>query len=529
MKRGNRFVAIVLAGMMLFSLTACGSTDTSSETNTATSTSQKEDTSAEVTATVSEDAIVDGGSLTAMIQTEPDSLDPFVAVAADTMSLLFNVYDGLMVLQDDGSVACDLAESYEISDDGLTYTFKIRDTACFSNGNAVTMDDVVYSYQKYASTNSMFTNVESVEGSGDTLTIKLKTPDASFITTVAQYGVAPDDDSIDLNETPIGSGPYMITSYTPGSDIVFEKNPYYNTNPDRVPHLDKITVQVNMSDSSVALNELLAGDLDLCQFMDPSSASTVEAQGYQVIAAPSNTVQIMAMNNDVEPFNNLEVRQAINYAIDKQAIVDTVMYGESETLDSHMSPAMSTYYADDLDNTYSLDLDKAQELLADAGYADGFSFTIKVPSSYQRHVDTALMIKDMLAKVNITVNVEQIEWATWLEDVYANRDYEATVIGIAGKPDPDTVMKIYTSTYDRNFYNYSNPEYDELIEEGKAETDTAARAEIYKQCQQILVDDAVCVYTMDPANVKYARNNVGGIKNYSTYFIDMASLYLTEE
>lgn len=510
----KKLVAIACTVAMGFALTACGS-GSSAEKTTGSSTGATGEK-------------MEGGTLTTMIQTEPDSLDPFIAVAADTTSLLYNVYDGLMVLKDDGTMGYDLAESYEVSDDGLTYTFKIKDTATFSSGNKVTMDDVVYSYQKYMTAASMFANVDSVSGEGDTLTIKLKAADASFIT-LCNYGVAPADESIDLNVTPIGSGPYMITSYTPGSEVVFEKNPNYGTSEERVPNLDKIIVKVNMSDSTVTLNQLLAGDLDLCQFMDPSTAEQVEAQGYQVIAAPSNTVQVVAMNEEFEPFSNVKVRQAVNYAIDKEALVNLIMYGKSEALLSHMSPAMGVYYADDLENTYSLDLNKAKELLTEAGYPDGFAFTIKVPSSYKRHVDTALMVKDMLAEVNIDVTVEQIEWATWLEDVYANRQYEATIIGMAGKPDPDTIMKVYTASYSRNYYNYNNPEYDALIEEGKKETDTAKRAEIYKQCQQILVDDAPCVYTMDPANVKYAKANVGGIKSYAAYFIDMASLYLIKE
>lgn len=474
---------------------------------------------------------VEGGTLTTMIQTEPDSLDTFISVAADTTSLLYNVYDGLMVLNDDGTMSPDLATGYTVSEDGLTYTFTIGDTAYFSNGEQVTMDDVLYSYQKYmtdSNSSAMFGNVESVSGEGDEVTFKLATADASFVS-ILNYGVAPNDPSIDLNETPIGSGPYMITDYTTGSEVIFEKNPYYNTNPDRVPHLDKIIVKVNMSDSSVSLNQFMAGDLDLCQFMDPATSATVEAQGDQVIAAPSNTVQIMAMNSEFAPFSDVKVRQAINFAIDKQAIVDTVMYGNGNALLSHMSPALSAYYTEDLENTYSLDLDKAKELLTEAGYADGFSFTIKVPSAYQRHVDTALMIKDMLAKIDVDVTVDQIEWATWLSDVYAGRQYEGTIIGIAGKPDPDTIMKIYTTTYDRNFYNYFNEDYDALIDQAKVETDAASRVELYQECQQILVDDAVCVYTMDPANVKFAKANVGGIKNYPAYFIDMASLYLTAQ
>ena len=473
-------------------------------------------------------AIKEGGTAVLEISTEPDSFDPFIAVAADTESILFNVYDGLFVLTDDGTMAPDLAESYEVSDDHKTYTFHLRENATFSNGNPVTVDDVVYTYQTYAEKKAGFELVDKIEAVDDhTLTISLTEPDASFLS-LLNYGVAPKDDSIDLNITPVGSGPYMITNYVTGSEVTLEKNPYYSTNPDRVPHLDKIIVKVNMSDPAVKLNQLLAGDIDLTQYMEPANAAMVEKRGLQVIAAPSNTVQILAFNEKEKPFDDVRVRKAVNYAIDKQAIIDDILFGQSTPLYSHMSPVMAAYYTEDLENTYTYDPDKAKELLKEAGYENGLSFTIQVPSNYKRHVDTALEMKDMLAEVGIDAEVKQIEWATWLQDIYTDRKFQATVVGMGGKVDPDKVLNRYESSYKRNMYNYNNPEYDALIAEGKAETDQAKRVEIYKKCQQLLVDDAVCVYTMDTSNLKFANPKLGGIRNFPAYFIDMAALYWTE-
>jgi peptide/nickel transport system substrate-binding protein len=320
----------------------------------------------------------------------------------------------------------------------------------------------------------------------------------------------------------------MITDYVTGSEVTLEKNPHYNTNPDRVPHLDKVIVKVNMSDPAVTINQLMAGDIDLTQYMEPANAAMVEKRGFQVIAAPSNTVQILAFNEKEKPFDDVRVRQAVNYAVDKQAIIDTVLFGQSTPLFSHMSPVMAAYYTEDLKNTYTLDPAKAKELLKEAGYENGVTFTIKVPSNYKRHVDTALMIKDQLAEVGINAEIEQIEWATWLQDVYTDRKFQATVVGMGGKVDPDKVLNRYESSYKRNMYNYNNPEYDALIAAGKAETDQAKRVEIYRQCQQYLVDDAVCVYTMDTSNLKFANAKLGGIRNFPAYFIDMAALYWTE-
>lgn len=508
--------ACLAAGTML---TGCGKSEAQKPADTQTASADSQTTEA---------APAEGGEVTLVIATEPDSFDPFVSVAADTDAILMNVYDGLFTFADDGTMAPDLADSFEVSDDHKVYTFHISEKATFSNGNPVTVDDVVASYKKYAGVKSGFELVEGIEATDEHhVQITLAEPDAAF-TSILTAGVAPADESIDLNVTPIGSGPYMITSYVTGSEVVLEKNPYYATNEKRIPTMDKVTVKVNMSDSSVIMNQFLAGDIDMASQMDPANAAAAQAAGAVVNAAPSNTVQILAFNLKEAPFDDVRVRQAVNYAIDKQALVDTLVMGQSAPIVSHMSQAMPAYYTEDLENIYTLDQEKAKALLKDAGYENGLTFTIRVPSNYKRHVDTALMMKDMLAKVGITAEIDQIEWATWLEDVYTNRKFQATVVGMAGKVDPDRILGRYETNYARNMYNYSNPEYDKLIAEGKSEVDQAKRVEIYKQCQQLLIDDAVCVYTMDTSNVQFINPKLGGVKTYPASFINMSSLYWME-
>ena len=160
-----------------------------------------------------------------------------------------------------------------------------------------------------------------------------------------------------------------------------------------------------------------------------------------------------------------------------------------------------------------------------AGYADGFSFTVKVPANYQAHIDTAQIIAQQLQQINITMNIETIEWATWLEDVYTNASYEGTIIGLTGKLDPDDVLGRFESTYARNFYNYSNPTYDQLINDSVTELDEQTRIDNYKQCQQILTDDAVAVYICAPNLVVASRKDLKGYTFYPVTFHDMTKLY----
>ena len=168
---------------------------------------------------------------------------------------------------------------------------------------------------------------------------------------------------------------------------------------------------------------------------------------------------------------------------------------------------------------------KAQELMEQAGYADGFSFTVKVPANYQAHIDTAQIIAQQLQQINITMNIETIEWATWLEDVYTNANYEGTIIGLTGKLDPNAVLGRFESSYARNFYHFSNEEYDKLIQDSVTEMDEQTRIDNYKRCQEILVEQAVGVYICDPNLVVASRKDLKGYTFYPVTFHDMTKLY----
>jgi peptide/nickel transport system substrate-binding protein len=173
-------------------------------------------------------------------------------------------------------------------------------------------------------------------------------------------------------------------------------------------------------------------------------------------------------------------------------------------------------------------VDHAKELLKEAGYENGFDLTITVPGNYQNHVDTAAIIKEELKEIGINVEINQVEWGTWLEDVYKGADYEATVIGLTGKLDPNDVLGRYASDYSRNFFRYSNPDYDAIIKEALEETDEDKRAELYKEAQKILTEDAAAVWTTDPNNVVACRKDLKGYTAYPISFMDFSSLYYEE-
>lgn len=418
-----------------------------------------------------------------------------------------------------------LIKDYEVSEDGLTYTFNLRDNVVFHNGAKMTSADVLYTYENLAGLNgkealsSKFTMLESVEAPDDyTVVMKLSTPSASFLSTNI-IAVLPKD--YDQQEThPIGTGPYKFKEYTPGQRVVLELNEdYYEESRKGTIQTAEIYI---MSDESSVVTALRSGQLDFAS-VSADNASVLSSE-FDIYNSAQNMVQIFALNNSVEPFNNIKVRQTINYAVDKNTVVEGVFDGYATKLYSNFSPVMGVYYNSAVEGTYETDIEKAKQLMKEAGYENGFDMTITVPANYSAHVDTALLFADQLSQIGINAEIETIEWATWLEDVYSNANYESTIIGLTGKLDPDAVLGRFETTYSKNFYKFSNERYDQLINDARYELDEEKRIEMYKECQQILTDEAVAVFVCDPNLTVACSKNLKGYTFYPVGFINFAKL-----
>lgn len=182
-----------------------------------------------------------------------------------------------------------------------------------------------------------------------------------------------------------------------------------------------------------------------------------------------NLVQALYLNNAAEPFNNEKVRQALCYAVDKQQIIDVAFDGYGSPIGSSMYPAFQKYFVEDLTDYYPYDPERARELLAEAGYPDGFSMTITVPSNYQPHIDTATVLVEQLKAVGITAEIQPVEWGAWLSEVYGNRQFQSTVVGVdASNMTARALLERFTSAADDNFINYQNTDYDALFQQAQA-------------------------------------------------------------
>ncbi|MDN5341934.1 MAG: peptide/nickel transport system substrate-binding protein [Oceanotoga sp.] len=457
---------------------------------------------------------------------DPDFLDPHKAAASGTYEMMFNVFEGLLKPSPDGKVIPAVAESYTVSDDGLEYTFKLRKNIKFHNGEIVTVEDVLYSLNrlkgndKDSALSSDFQKyVESIDSpDSQTIKVRLNTRNSDFLVKFVA-AIVPKKVNL-LNDNPIGTGPYSFVEYVPGQKLVLKKFADYWG---EKAHIDNVVFKI-IPDEQTSLLSFLSGDIRMYPRINDIQAEMLKDR-YNVIKGEQNMVQLMTMNNKVKPFDDKRVRQAINYAIDKDEIIQLVANGNGTKLGSNMSPIMKEYYEEGLEDYYKTDLKKAKQLLKDAGYSNGFNTTITVPSNYKFHVDTAQVIAEQLKKIGINVDIKQVEWGVWLDEVYSKRNYDMTIIGLTGKLSPYDILRRYLSDYPKNFYNYENLEYDEIINKAISETNEDIRAALYKQAQIILTEDAAAVYIMDPQLTVVTYKEIKGYTMYPLYVQDISKLY----
>lgn len=515
----------VMALLLSASLCACGGSKTAEGTSEAAG----ESSEAETSNTLSEGTPVPGGSVVYGMTQDLASLDPHVDTDAGTRDVVFNLYEGLVKPTSDGGFIAAVASDYTISDDAKTYTFTLRDGVTFHDGTPVTIEDVKYSIDRYAEIqgeSSAFSSlVDSVEVQDDkTLVVNLKESYSEFLPMMT-IAIIPQSNE-DPAGNPIGTGPFKYVSYTPGQNLELEKYDGYWQ--EGVPSLDSVEFKF-IADVDTAFVELQAGTIDILKYLTAAQAETLGDEDYNIVQGSMNLVHAMYLNSAYEPLSKTEVRQALCYAVDRDAINNFIFGGKSHIIGSHMIPAMSKYYEPEAETVYSYDPEKAKELLADAGYADGFDLEITVPSSYSQHVDSAQIIADELSQVGINVTLNQVEWSTWLQDVYKGGNFQATVIGFDGTLAPSDWLKKYVTDDAKNFMHYSNTEYDDVFNTAYTTVDDDVKVENYKKAQMILAEDAAAVYIEDPANLVAVSKKFGGYTFYPTAAEDMSLLYQVEQ
>lgn len=504
----------ILLGVMVLSLTialsAC-SGDKGNESSTDENSSTK----------------TSGGSVVVGITQDLDSLDPHNAAYAGTREVLFNMFEGLVKADSDGNLVPAVASDCSISEDAKVYTFTLRDGITFHDGSPVTVDDIKYSIERYADIQgeeSAFSDFDKVVIVDDkTVEVHLKEANSEFLAELT-CAILPKANDANAATNPIGTGPFKFKSFTAGQGLVLEKyDGYWKEN---CPYLDQVEFKI-IPDTNEALLELKAGTIDIYQYLTSDQAATL-TDDFNILEGSVNYVQGLFLNNNFEPFKNEKVRQALYYAIDRDEINQFLFEGKSHIIGTNMIPAFKKYYDSSTETIYETDIDKAKELLKEAGYEDGFTFTITVPNNYEPHAGTAQIIKEDLAKVGITVNINMVEFTTWYNDVYMGRNYEGTVVAVDGTLAPSSWFSKNVSTSPNNFTNYNNSEFDTIYNQALSTTDDDEKVKLYKQLQNILAEDAASIYIQDPANLVAVNKKLGGYKFYPIAAQDMSLVYYTK-
>ena len=458
-----------------------------------------------------------------------ETLDPHNMVAAGTKEIFFNVFEGLVKPDADGNIVPAVASEINVSEDGLTYTFTLREGVKFHDGVDVTADDVVYSINKCADIeggNPMIPallNVAAVSKSDEThVVITLKSADNDFLANIATVSAAiiPEHNANPAGEA-IGTGPYKYVTRQPLESVTFEKfDGYWG----EAASITNVNFKVCANADTIPM-ELEGGTIDMMAHLTNAQKMQINTEKFDVLSGTMNLAQALYLNQSFEPFANADVRKAMCYAIDKDAILGFVSDGEGVKIGSSMYPNFRKYYDQSLADAYPHDVEKAKELLKKAGYENGFSFDVTVPSNYIQHVDTATVLKEQLAEVGITANIKQVDWDTWLNETYLGRNFDATVIGVdAAQLTASAMLSRFVSDAGNNFTNYNNPAFDKLYKEAFENRDADAQTAQFKECLQMLSDDAANVYIQDLPEFVALNKNYTGYEFYPVYVIDVAKI-----
>ena len=473
---------------------------------------------------------VKGGEITVGIAQDLDSsLDPHKTVKAGTREVMFNVFEGLLKPDASGNLNPAVAESYTVSDDHLLYTFKLRSGVKFHNGQDVTPEDVIWSYQRCAEPDSAdiiqvaaFAGVEMYAEGDDTVCFQLQEPNnefASYLTTA----VLPKDYT-EQDTQPVGTGPFKFVSRTAQESVVLERfDDYWGEKPD----LTKVTYKIIENADSILLS-LQSGAVDVFAHLTTNQIQQL-GDGFHVEEGTMNLVQALYLNNAEKPFDDVRVRQALSYAVDRQQILDLAFDGYGTLLGSSMYPAFSKYFDDSLTDYYTYNTEKAKELLTEAGYPNGFDMTITVPSNYQPHMDTAQVIVEQLKAVGINATIQPVTWESWVQDTYSNRQFQSTVVGVdASSMTASAMLSRFVSTAGNNFINYSNADYDALYAQAQACYDDEEQTAMYKDLEKNLTENAANVYIQDMADFVAVRDGLEGPDFYPIYVLDLSSFHYTK-
>lgn len=470
-------------------------------------------------------------SVSIVLTADPTGFDPQTTLDASAMMVMYNVFDTLV--DSDSGCSSDiepaLAESWEISDDGLVYTFYLQEGVKFHDGSDFTADDAKYTMERAMTepaTASYCTMIESVDVVDDfTLDITLNIPFANFLQNIGGifFGVVSEEAVTeagdDFGRQPIGTGAYTFDEWVSGDKVTLTANADYWGGE---PEITNVTYKI-LPDTSTALIALENGEVDA--FPNIAYIDTVTAEENEDISlysSPSGSIKYIGFNVEVEPFDNELVRQAIKYATNKDDIFDGAADGDGIIANTHINETMDGYDADSPEpNQY--DLEKAKELMIEAGYEEGFSVTCILSTSTSEYEKIAEILQAQLAEINIDMTIEPLEKGTYFEQC-GNGNYEMYIGGLNWAASDDMLTYLFQSDGGFNWgYVYSNDEIDALLLEARQETDQAVRAELYQEVNAIVDEDCNKIPLYFPNQYFAADSDLLGVEIVDNCYFPVAN------
>ena len=533
MKMRN-IAAAAMAGALAVSLAACGS---SASTGAANATGEAADA-----------AEAGSNGFTVQLGPNPETLDPALNAAVDGGNTLITIEEPLLIIDENNEVKPGQAESYEVSDDGLTWTFHMRDGLKWSDGSDLTAADFEYSFKRLASPDTAAPYAETVVGmidgyqdaignpdedgntttdpdwdalnvhaseDGKTLTVQLSYPCsyfdklASFVATspVQQATVEANGDAWCTEpDTYVCNGPYMITEWTPSERIVLSKNPYYVGGWDSSKIVSDTITLLLLEDSSASYAAYNSGEAQLVKDVptDEIPSLTRAEDGGDFYLDEIMGTYYISLNDQEEPFTDVRVRKALSLAIDRDYVANTIMQGIYTPAAALVGPGIvdeNGYFMDNanggepyISDDYEANLEEAKSLLAEAGYPDGEGFPTITYSANDSgyHIPVAEYLQQAWGELGITMNIDKVEWSSFIPMRRAG-DYDISRNGWSmDYNDPSNMLELFTTNNGNNDGKYANPEFDQVIEDSRV-ADKTTHFEKLHEAEDILMNDAACI------------------------------------
>ena len=459
-----------------------------------------------------------GGTLIWGHSETTQNLDMHQTGTASTARVLQNIHDGIVTINSEMEVVPQLAESFEVSDDGLTYTFRLRDGVKFHGGSTMTSADVRYSFERLRNPETgavnfeVFNDVAAIETPDDlTVIIRMSRANAPFLARLAENGagvILPEGSGDIQGETPTGAWPFRFVRREFGNEVELVRFDDYWDGP---AYLDGILAR-EITEPTVRLTGLRTGELHFINDIPAERISEVEANpDLQVRTWAPLNFDFVNFNQNLELFQDRRVRQAFDLMIDKEMLLQGALWGQGQTTPTPSFPNDASRNGDIVQRAQ--DIAQARALLEEAGYPPGsLNVVFKVTTNYPYHVDSAQIIAEWAREAGVNMTIEQLTWADWLSQVWVDRDFEMTMMNFFTIWEADRLYySLYHSTGGFNYRNINDPLIDELAEAARGEVDPQARIEIYKRIQKHIYDEALDVVLWYRNGSIAAQPSVGGL------------------